>query len=511
MRRIDFWGANRLVEAVLAEQNAAVAFLAADGRIVRSSIAFTGLAGTGHVVRFSEPTESDFQAALRNRRPLTAEARLETVETTPVVSISLTPLHHRTLAFMLRLADLRRWLTLQAELAHAQRLEAVGLLAAGIAHDFNNLLTVILGAADALAADVADTSRDDLAQIHGSAQRGTALVQKLLAFGRQQTLQPRVLYLNGAINQLASMLGRVLGSHITLTLDLEEPGRWVCIDPTQLDRVLINLACNAREAMPDGGTLTISTGRRVVLASETPEPESLPPGRYAVIDLRDTGAGILPEIVPRIFEPFFTTRRNAGGTGLGLSSVQGIIRQSGGTISVTSELGEGTCFRITLPREEAPPGVAPAHPALATAQMPAKAPTHTSPGRLLLVDDENSIRRFAARSLKQAGWHVLEAASGEEALELDLSGIDLVISDVMMPGMDGITLVELIRAQRPGLRAVLMSGYADAAQRQALQKRDIAFLAKPFAMRCLVDLAAAGRVCAPPDIATPPVAPAAAH
>jgi two-component system cell cycle sensor histidine kinase/response regulator CckA len=471
-----------LLRALVLEPNAAVAFLDREGRITQASVAFAELAGAKSVPRFGEPMESDFHAAVRRRQPFCTEAQLRTVDSAPLVSICLTPLGIRHPAFMLRLGDLGRVVTLQAELAQAQRLQSVGLLAAGIAHDFNNLLTVILGAADAMAEHINEAARDDLAQIRDSAARGAALVQKLLAFGRQQTLQPRVLSLNDAIRQLGSLLGSLLGSRITLQLELEEPGRNVRIDPTQLDRVLINLASNARDAMAAGGTFTIATARRVVLESEASGSETLPAGRYAVIEVRDTGGGIPPETLPRIFEPFFTTRRDTGGNGLGLASVHGIVKQSGGTICVDSQPGQGTCFRITLPRCEA------AHNTPAQETQPAHA-APTRSGTLLLVDDEDSLRRLAARALTKAGWHVLEAASGEEALELDVTDIELVISDVMMPGLDGPGLVKALRARMPGLRAILVSGYADAAKRRALLAQDIEFLAKPFAMNALVQIA----------------------
>ena len=283
------------------------------------------------------------------------------------------------------------------------------------------------------------------------------------------------------VRQCAGLLHCLLGSAIALSLELEEPGRLVRIDPGQLDQVLLNLAANARDAMLAGGTLTITTGRRLLLAAETGFTDTIPPGRYVTIDVSDTGSGIPADVLPHIFEPFFTTRRRTGGTGLGLSTVHGIIRQSGGFLSVSSTPGEGTLFRIFLPRHEGPQ----LDPAFEAATIAApQAAGH----RLLLVDDEAPVRRLAARALRRAGWEVLEAASPQEALAMDLSGIAQLISDIIMPGMDGPALAREMRLRVPGISVILVSGYADAAQREALLEDGIAFLAKPFAMAALVTL-----------------------
>ena len=466
------------LQGLLEEPGAAVALLDAQGLVLRASAPFWALVGA--ILVLTEPAFGALRAALQGKRPLTLET---TIQTGPVaLSLAFTGL--RTPAAVMRLVDLRPRGLLLAQLAQAQRLQAVGQLAAGIAHDFNNLLTAILGATDALGPELPVAGQQDLAVIRTSSSRGAALVRQLLAFGGQQTLQPRVLNLNEAVRASALLLGRVIGSHIKLVLALGEPGRMVCIDPAQLDQVLLNLAVNARDAMPQGGTLTLATGRRLVLSPEREDGTVIPPGRYATLDVCDTGDGIPPDVLPHVFEPFFTTKRHSGGTGLGLSSVHGIVRQSGGTLSVRSVNGEGTRFRITLPRHEIPLAVAPPVKPAPTAAAPVQAGR-----RLLLVDDEAPIRRLAARALAKAGWEVLEAASAEEALEFDTSDVGLVISDVMMPGMDGPALVRALRLGRPDLNAILVSGYADAAQRKALQAESISFLAKPFAMAALVALA----------------------
>ncbi len=322
-----------------------------------------------------------------------------------------------------------------------------------------------------------------------SAERGAALVRHLLAFSRQQTLQPRVLPLNDAVRGTAALLERLLGAGVKLDVKLEEPGRQVCIDPTQLDQVLVNLAVNAGHAMPDGGTLTISTGHDLRLRAEKFGGETVPPGRYVRLSVQDTGGGIPPDVLPRIFEPFFTTKRDSGGTGLGLSTVHGIVRQSGGYMDVHTRPGEGTRFDILLPRhEDTALWQSPA--AVDTAIVTARRPVSRT---LLLVEDEPAVRTLAERVLVRAGWQVVSAASAEDALELLEAGglggaLACVISDVVMPGMDGPALVRVLRRESPGLPAVLVSGYADAGLRQSLQAADIRFLPKPFAM---ADLTAA--------------------
>jgi two-component system cell cycle sensor histidine kinase/response regulator CckA len=402
---------------------------------------------------------------------------------------------------VVHVADRTHELALEEKLAQSQRLQEVGQLAGGIAHDFNNLLTVILGGVDELLArpNTGDEA-EDLRQIRAAAQRGAALVAQLLAFGRRQTLLPRVLALNDAIRRAAALLGRVLGEGIRLVLDLEEPGRLVRVDPTQLDQVLVNLAVNARDAMAGQGVLTIASGRRLLLKPEAIGGETVPPGRYATIEVRDTGAGIPPEVLPHILEPFFTTKRERGGTGLGLSTVHGIVSQSGGYLAVESRVGAGTCVRILLPRHEAAPWE-PAPQAVPAPDMPgrhADAPPADAPaerGRVLLVEDEAPVRRLAERTLSRRGWQVIGAACAQDALDLMAAGegadLACVVSDVVMPGMDGPTLVRTLRNIWPELPAILVSGYADAPLRAQLASEQVCFLSKPFAMADLANAVAA--------------------
>jgi len=379
-----------------------------------------------------------------------------------------------------------------ADEAAAARLRAVGSLAGGIAHDFNNLLTAIGGSAETLLGrfDPQQDSVEELRQIQESAARGAALVRQLLAFARQQSLRPRVLDLNDAVAAMGEFLKRLLGSRVKLTLALEEPGRRVKIDPTQLDQVIMNLALNARDAMAEGGQLSIATSHVLVLRPETIGAELLPPGRWAVLEVTDSGQGISPDVLPRIFDPFFTTRREQGGTGLGLSTVHGIVRQSGGFIGVESEPGQGTTFRIWLPRHDGP-----ADPALPASLIPVprRAPAAPSAGpcgrSVLLVEDEAPLLRLAERALTRAGFPVVTAGSAEEALVLLDSGMEpplALISDVVMPGIDGLELATRLRARDPSLPVLLVSGYAEAALGRDLAAERLRLMAKPYHLADLV-------------------------
>ncbi len=400
---------------------------------------------------------------------------------------------------LLRLTDITLQRQLQIQLAQAQKLQAVGSLAGGIAHDFNNLLTAVQGAAEAIAGrETLDAETlDDAAQIRASAGRGAALVRQLLAFGRQQTLQPQVLAINATVEDLSGLLRRLLGGKIRLELVLEQPGRLVRADPTQLDQVLVNLAVNARDAMPDGGTLTLLTGHQTVYRPLLGGVEVIPPGRYVMIEVRDTGVGIPPEVLPRIFDPFFTTRREQGGNGLGLSTVHGIVRQSDGFLAVESEVGRGTSLRVYLPRHDGERVAIPLPPQAAAAPAGVRTASAAAPGprgMVLLVDDEEPVRRLAERALARQGWQVLACESGEAALEqldrLPAPGVSVIVSDMVMPGMDGAALVRAMRARlgMPRLPALLVSGYAEASLRGALADgQGMLFLAKPYALKELVE------------------------
>jgi len=369
----------------------------------------------------------------------------------------------------------------------AARLQAIGALAGGIAHDFNNLLSAIAGSAEAaLARQDAAGATPELRQVLESAQRGAGLVKQLLAFARQQAMHPRVVELNDAVVAMGGLLQRLLGGRVRLTVGLDEPGRRVRIDPTQLDQVIMNLALNARDAMPDGGALHIATGHAVVLQPEPLGQEELPPGRYAILEVADTGRGIPPEIMPRIFDPFFTTKREQGGSGLGLSTVHGIVRQSGGFIAAESQPGHGTTFRIWLPRHDGPADAPVARPQPQPAAPPVPTPLS---GAVLLVEDEPPLLRLAARALRGAGFEVVTAGCAAEALELLESSETApaaLVSDVVMPGMDGLALAGQLRARWPGLPVLLVSGYAEAALGRDLAAEGLRLLAKPYGLSELV-------------------------
>ncbi len=409
---------------------------------------------------------------------------------------------------VVRLIDITRHRALETQLAQTQKMQAVGQLAGGIAHDFNNLLTAVIAAADMSLdrQDQDETTRGDLVHIRRSAERGAALVRQLLAFGRKQTLQPRVLALNAAIEDVASLLRRLLGQRIAIALDLDQPGSLVRVDPVQFDQVVVNLALNARDAMTQGGRLSIRTGAVTLYRPLVRGQEVIPPGRYAMVEVADTGTGIKPEHLGRLFEPFFTTKRETGGTGLGLAMVYGIVRQTDGFIAVESSPGEGTTFRIYLPRHEGalapdPPQDSLSRPAIprrssADATLPAEpvrrdqAERPPVRGTVLLVEDEEAVRRLTTRGLELSGWRVLAADSGEAALAV-LAAAEappaVMVSDVSMPGMDGPQLVRAVRAILPTLPVILVSGYAETEALADLPGSAVQFLAKPFSMK---DLAA---------------------
>ena len=508
-RLIDRLGANLdpLVQMLFQDPGAGVLVADSAGNIVRANDALRRMVARRVDLSPGAPVAAIFrevdlgalgQALNGSGEAGTLPARLQTAQSDPdhMVDMSITVLREADGSFsgaMLRLTDITAQKRLEAQLAHSQKLQAVGQLAGGIAHDFNNLLTAIGGAAEAIL-ERGGPPDPDAQQILDSACRGAGLVRQLLAFGRQQTLQPRALAVNDAITALSSLLDRLLGGQVRLVLDLEAPGRMVRADPTQLDQVLVNLAVNARDAMPDGGTLTLRTGHINLYRPLTLGEETIPPGRYVMIEVQDTGVGIPADVLPRIFDPFFTTRRDSGGNGLGLSTVHGIVRQSEGFLAVESAPGQGSRFRIYLPRYDAEPDAAAAVAVpSAAAELPAPPAPETKQRTVLLVDDEDPVRQLAERALTRRGWHVLAAASADDALALveadgDIETISAVISDVVMPGMDGAALVRALRQTRPDLPAILVSGYAEAALRRELGGSGVVSLAKPYALRELVDL-----------------------
>jgi len=373
---------------------------------------------------------------------------------------------------------------LETELRQAQKLEAIGQLAGGVAHDFNNLLTAIEGYAEfALLAlpDGGDEARNDLEEILRTAGRATELTRQLLAFGRKQVLQPQVLGLDAVVHETERMLRRLIGEHIELRVSLDAEHGHVRVDPGQLEQVLVNLAINARDAMRSGGILTIETRNVDLGGEESMQAELLPPGPYVMLTVSDTGHGMDAETVSRAFEPFFTRKDTGEGTGLGLSTVYGIVTQSGGSISLESKPGEGATCTILLPRIEAP-----AVPQRDSAPSGLPRGSET----VLVVEDEEVVRRLVSRMLERQGYEVLVAATAEEALErFEQAGghVDLLLTDLVMPGGGGQELAEELHARAPDLAVLTMSGYSKESHGG---DRPVAgpFIEKPFPANRLVRL-----------------------
>jgi len=366
----------------------------------------------------------------------------------------------------------------EAQLRQTSKMEAVGQLAGGVAHDFNNLLTAIMsyGAMLLDRIEPGDANREDVREIIAAADRAAGLTRQLLAFSRKQVMQPRVININVVINDLENMLRRLIGEDIELKTSLDPRVARINADPGQLEQVLMNLIVNARDAMPEGGRLSISTSNSALSAETTEGALHAAHGDYVMLAVSDTGTGMTPEVQQRLFDPFFTTKEQGRGTGLGLSTVYGIVQQSGGEICVSSKVGIGTTFRVYFPRlvpteEERIDDVK-------RREVPRGSET------VLLVEDDASLRTLAVRVLRNYGYEVLVASGGREALAIASEPqtlIDLVISDVVMPGMNGRQLVERLFEMRPAMPSLLISGYADDdILRRGVLQGDTAFLQKPF-------------------------------
>ena len=364
---------------------------------------------------------------------------------------------------------------LEEQFRQSQKMEAVGRLAGGVAHDFNNLLTVINGYSGLVLAGLPadDPNREPVAEIQRAGGRAAKLTRQLLAFSRSQLLQPDVVCPNELLGELHKLLRRLIGADVDLTLSLDPAAGCARVDPGQFEQAVINLAVNARDAMPDGGRLTVET-RGVELAA--PSHPDVRPGRYVRVAVSDTGHGMDAATMARIFEPFFTTKEQGKGTGLGLAMVYGFVKQSGGHVEVDSEVGRGTTFRVYLPHIEATaePSESPARP------PPAAGGTET----VLLVEDEESVRELVRTILRSGGYTVLEAQDGQEGLDVarrHAGVIDLLVTDLVMPRLSGRRLAEQLTAARPGVRVLFLSGYAeDEAWPPVARGSDVAFLQKPF-------------------------------
>ncbi|WP_437203243.1 PAS domain S-box protein [Planctomicrobium sp. SH664] len=367
---------------------------------------------------------------------------------------------------------------LEEQFRHAQKMEAIGQLAGGVAHDFNNLLTVINVYCELLLAQTppGHPNYEMLREIRKAGERSTGLTKQLLAFSRRQVLTPRLLDLNGVVRDTESMLRRLIGEDIELTTSLPGDLGQVQADAGQLEQVLLNLALNSRDAMPDGGLFTIKTKNVLIDEREAEMRQDLQPGPYVRLTITDTGTGMTPEVMAHIFEPFFTTKAVGQGTGLGLPVVHGIIKQSGGSIQVTSQPGQGTTVTIDLPRSDAPPLPEP-KPAV---NQPLPHGTET----ILLVEDEAGVRSLVGEILSSCGYHVLAAAEGHEALRIAENHdgeISLLLTDVVIPTLGGRQLFDQIQVRRPEIRVLFMSGYMDdAVVRRGISRSDVHYLQKPF-------------------------------
>jgi PAS domain S-box-containing protein len=487
----------RRLQAIIDAEPACVKIVSADGILLdmnRAGLAMIGATDLSQVVgrlAFDLVHPADRERYIRMHRltsagtPSTWEFRIigfdgrELSMEAHAVPFDEDPFSGGPSAVLSVTSDITQRKSLEEQLRQSQRLEAVGRLAGGVAHDFNNLLTAVLGNCNLAAMTLAQghPAHESLAEVRDASERAVALIQQLLAFSRKQVLSPRVLDINQAVEALARILPRLIGEDITTRLQLEPDLLCVRVDATQLDQVLLNLALNARDAMPTGGTLTIATSG-VTLTAPPPGAESanFQSGPYVRLTLADTGRGMDVETRGRVFEPFFTTRES--GTGLGLATTYGIVTQSRGFISVDSEVGRGTTFTIYLPattelvEQALPPPMLP--------QQPGGTET------VLLVEDAPAVRAFVARALNTYGYTVLRAANGDEALQIAaVQPFDLLLTDVVMPGMNGIELAERIVAAHPDARVLLMSGY-DFSRSDEIDTGDTPpLLRKPFTATAL--------------------------
>jgi len=421
-----------------------------------------------HCMEMREPTQTETEFLFPDGTLRWFDVRCEPVpEGMFILSLDITERKHAESALH----------AAEEQLRQSQKMEAIGRLAAGVAHDFNSLLTVILLSSEIAAAKLkpSDPQRQSIQQIRQAGERAAALTRQLLAFSRQQVLEPRVLDINAVVRNTETMLRRLISEDFTLHMKLAADLGHVKADPGQIEQVVMNLVLNARDAMPSGGSITIESGNVDLDNGWSEKHAEILPGRYVMLAVSDTGAGMDKDTQARIFEPFFTTKEQGKGTGLGLSTVFGIARQSGGTVRVYSEPGHGSCFKVYLPLID---------DNLSPQPLPAENPLSTGDETILLVEDDEQVRAVTSLALQLAGYTVLEARRGQEAIricEKHTAPIHLLISDVIMPDMGGRKVAESIQALRPGIRTLFVSGYTDDAMvRYGIEIAQVAFLQKPF-------------------------------
>ncbi len=486
--------ATEKLRAVFDAAPVALISLDLDGRVLhwnRAAVRMLGWRQTGALGRssgFVETEELDefrkeLESVMSGASLAGAEVRRQRKDGTPLVlNVYAAPLYGSdglVTGIMGVMVDVTQARELEARLAQSQRMESIGRLAGGIAHDFNNLLTVILGNCEIVLKDLAPASRQrrDIVEIRTAADHAAALTRKLLAFSRRQVLQPKVLSLNSVVTEMLDMLGRIIGEDVGLVTALDPALGSTLADPVEIGQVVMNLAVNARDAMPGGGRLTITTENAELASEIAAHGEIIPPGKYAKLAISDTGIGMDEDTCSKIFEPFFTTKPKGEGTGLGLATVYGIVKQSGGHIAVESQRGAGTCVQIFLPQIEA---------CEETVARAKQEPVAAARARetILLVEDEPALRGPMRRGLEREGYTVLEAPDGHEALricETHPHEIHVMVTDVVMPGMDGLELGRRIALRRPGTMVLYASGYSDAITREgdgALEA--VEFLQKPY-------------------------------
>ena len=393
---------------------------------------------------------------------------------------------HSDMQLIAVLNDVTELKTLEAQFVQSQKMQAIGQLAGGVAHDFNNLLTAISGHCDLLLLrhDEGDQNYGDLIQIHQNANRAASLVGQLLAYSRKQNLQPEIIDLRDTLSDLTHLLNRLVGEKVTLTLNHDPALAQIKADKRQLEQVLMNLVVNARDAMPGGGEIKVLTENLNLKVEMAKDRAVVPPGEYVMVKVMDEGHGIPPEKLPKIFEPFWTTKRTGEGTGLGLSTAYGIVKQTGGYIFAESEVDAGTHFSLLFPSYDLPV----AEPLAVAASGPAPISSEAE-GVVLLVEDEAPVRAFASRALRLRGYTVLEADCAEAALDLlsdPALGVDIFVTDVIMPGKDGPTWVREALLERPDTKVVFVSGYAeDAFGDEKSRIPNSVFLPKPFSLNAL--------------------------